>query len=358
MISVILPARNGMPYLRDAILSILGQTHRDFELLLIDDGSTDETPGYCQSIRDTRLRYVRLEGVGLVEALNLGLREARAPVIARMDADDVSLPTRLEKQLDLMRQRTLVLLSCQFDRIDPGGKVTGHTWNLLTDEAIRWRLMFTPAFVHPGAMFDRRAALDVGGYQREFDVAQDFDLWTRLAACGRMGNHAETLLQYRSVPGSLSASRNERQIKNAAIIASRYAAASCPGVSEAEWYELHRLSSVGERPATYSTLHLSRTFSVARAYFRDRYGTSCSELNDSIGAFEQHLRWRCLTSPDRGWLGAYRAARRFDPEGSRLSAVLRRRMSGWVKGETAPSDSWPAGPDTNRIRADEECHVR
>jgi glycosyltransferase involved in cell wall biosynthesis len=346
-----------MPYLRDAVLSIVGQTFRGFELLLIDDGSTDETPGYCRSIGDSRVRYVRLECAGLVEALNLGLREARAPVIARMDADDVSLPTRLAKQLELMRRESLVLLSCQFDRIDASGKVTGHTWNLLTDEAIRWRLMFTPAFVHPGAMFDRTAALDAGGYQPEFEVAQDFDLWTRLATRGRMGNHTETLLHYRTLAGSVSASRREQQIKNAAVVASRYAAALCPGVPEQEWYELHRFSSVGEPPATYSALHLSGTFAAARAYFRERYGTSCSELNDSMAAFEQHLRWRChaLTQGAGlvGRVGVYRAARRFDPERSRLWSVVRRRMSKWMGAERAASDSDPAGPDMNRAGADE-----
>ena len=300
---------------------------------------------------------VRLEGAGLVEALNVGLREAQAPVIARMDADDVSLPTRLEKQLELMRRESLVLLSCQFDRIDAVGNVTGHTWNLLTDEAIRWRLMFTPAFVHPGAMFDRNAALDVGGYQPEFEVAQDFDLWTRLASRGRMGNHTETLLHYRRLAGSVSASRKEQQIRNAAVAASRYAAALCPGVREDEWYELHRLSSVGEHPATYSPLQLSEAFSSARQYFKDRFGTSCSELTDSIAAFEQHMRWRCLALAGKagfvGRLGVYRAARRFDPARSRLSSIVQRRMSSWVSGQRPASGSDPVGPDMNRFRGEE-----
>src|SRR4051812_31537258 len=98
LISVLLPVHNGMPYLPEAVESILGQTFPRLELLLIDDGSTDDTPRYARSLGDRRVCYHRLEKVGLVGALNYGLSVARADRVARMDADDISVPDRLTRQ--------------------------------------------------------------------------------------------------------------------------------------------------------------------------------------------------------------------------------------------------------------------
>ena len=347
-----------MPYLREAVESILAQTFRDFELLLLDDGSTDDTPAYCRSIEDARLRYFRLEGNGLVDALNFGLREALAPVVARMDADDVSHPERLAKQLELMHRDNLVLLSCAFDRIDAEGHTNGRVTNLVTDEAIRWRMLFTPAFVHPGAMFDKESALRVGGYHPEFRVAQDFDLWTRLAACGRLGNHGETLLQYRQLDSCVSALNRDEQVKNASRAAARYASSICPDVSEKAWYELHRFSSVGGIPVAHSIVQLSRAFSAVRRLFIDRFGSECSELNASIAAFEKHLRWRSFDSSVRlGIMEAasrYRAARNFDPSGSRIGSIVHRRFKRFLNVKSVRPASGSFGPIPSQVLAKPE----
>src|SRR5262245_4369124 len=95
-ISIVLPVHNGIPYVRQAVESLLGQTFRDFELLAVDDGSTDETPQYLRSLADPRVRYHRLEKVGLVATLNYGLERACGAAIARLDADDIAYPSRLE----------------------------------------------------------------------------------------------------------------------------------------------------------------------------------------------------------------------------------------------------------------------
>src|SRR5262245_36140263 len=102
-ISVLLPVHNGMPYLPETVASILAQTCTDFELLAIDDGSTDDTPRYLNSLHDLRIRYHRLNKVGLVGALNYGLEQARAPLVARIDGDDIALPERLARQIDYFR---------------------------------------------------------------------------------------------------------------------------------------------------------------------------------------------------------------------------------------------------------------
>src|SRR5207302_689224 len=110
LISVLLPVRDGARYLREALASVLAQTLADFELLVVDDGSEDETPAILAGVADGRLRAIRQDRLGLVAALNRGIEEARAPLLARMDADDVSLPERLERQAAYLDARPEVAL--------------------------------------------------------------------------------------------------------------------------------------------------------------------------------------------------------------------------------------------------------
>src|SRR5438270_5801548 len=118
-VSVGLPVHNGMRFLREALESVLRQTLGDFELLVVDDGSTDDTPEVLASVRDGRLRVLRQEHEGLVAALNRGADEARAPYLARMDADDVSLPRRLERQIALLAaDESVGIVGCGVETID------------------------------------------------------------------------------------------------------------------------------------------------------------------------------------------------------------------------------------------------
>lgn len=208
-ISVILPVYNGLPFLREAVDSILGQTFPDFELLLIDDGSTDGSTAYLESLGDPRLRFFRRAHTGLIPGLNFGLCRAQTELIARMDADDVSRPERLRRQWDfMMNHPEVVLLGSRIQEIDGTGRLVGDAVPLPErHEEIIARFnqprKMNP-IAHPSVMFRRAAALRCGGYRDDFPVAEDSDLWRRMARIGRLHILADPLLLLRKHSGNVT----------------------------------------------------------------------------------------------------------------------------------------------------------
>jgi glycosyltransferase involved in cell wall biosynthesis len=182
-VSVVLPVRNGGGYLHAAVASILGQTLADLELVVIDDGSTDDSRAVVRAFGDERIRLVEQEPRGLVASLNHGLELARAPLVARMDADDVSLPERLARQAALLDARPGVGLVCpSFRVVDAAGAELGRTLLPLRDHELRMRLLLRNPFSH-GAVMTRRSVLDaVGPYSDAYGNNEDYDLWRRIAA--------------------------------------------------------------------------------------------------------------------------------------------------------------------------------
>ena len=195
-----MPVFNGSSHVRAAIDSILAQTHHDFELLIIDDGSTDSTPQIIESYRDSRMRVVRFEhNRGLSAALNHGLEVASATLVARQDADDVSRPGRLEQQLACFRQDgRLVIAGSQARAIDERGHVTGRVRRPLEPATILWYALVDNPFIHTAVMFKRAVALECGGYDAAFDpYSQDYALWWKMIQRGPALNLPDTLVDYR-----------------------------------------------------------------------------------------------------------------------------------------------------------------
>ena len=223
-LTVLLPVFNGGPYLRPAIESVLGQTRPDFELLVVDDGSTDGSLEVARSYRDPRVRVVANgRNLGLTASLNLGLREARSPLIARQDADDLSAPDRLARQADMMARRPeLVLVGTQADVIDARGRHSGSLARSCEHDSIRWELLFDNAFVHSSVMFRRQVVLDeAGGYDEGFRYCQDFALWSRLVRTHQVANVDRVLVRCRAHGGSMTTTGGDANLAetNATIAA-------------------------------------------------------------------------------------------------------------------------------------------
>lgn len=197
LISVVLPVYNGEKYLVEAIDSILAQTFVDFELIMIDDGSTDGSFGILQKYenQDARVRVFTRENRGLVATLNEGIDLARGSWIARMDQDDIALPQRFERQLKWLEQTGADICGSWVQRFGTSDKRVVRLHK--TDEAIKTEIMFSSPFVHPSVMM-RTAMVRQLHYDVTCEKAEDYDFWVRAAVAGwKMTNVPEVLLRYR-----------------------------------------------------------------------------------------------------------------------------------------------------------------
>jgi len=216
IVSVVLPVRNGLPYLPASVNSILDQTYEHFELITIDDGSTDETRDWlaARALQDGRLRCVDNPGRGLVDALNIGLNAARGVYIARMDADDIAMPRRLEKQVKFLESNpSIAVLGTQVLPIDAKGDPVSKVTSFPTDPASISTALVEKGciFRHPTIMARREALLSVGGYRPALTYAEDFDLWLRMAERFDLANLPDVTLFYRLHPQSISQARQMEQ---------------------------------------------------------------------------------------------------------------------------------------------------
>ena len=206
-VSVVLPVFNAAAHLSEALESILTQNFTDFELLAVYDDSSDESLAILQAaaVRDARVRIIHGPGERLTGALNLGLQEAKGEFIARMDADDVSLPTRLAVQVALMEKDNLDACGCHVQQIDASGGWGQAIPMPLNSSSILVTLACTVPFAH-GSVLLRSAFLKKHQLQYRPGVAvEDYDLWCRMVQNGaRLGNVDATLFLYRNLPSALS----------------------------------------------------------------------------------------------------------------------------------------------------------
>jgi hypothetical protein len=217
-VSVLMSAYNGEKYLREAMDSILNQTFRDFEFIIVDDGSTDGTWQILTTYacRDPRIALIRNEGnIGLACSLNRGLALARGKYIARMDADDVSLPERLVRQVNFLDAHPEIgVLGCGVQVIDGCGNGS-HIWRFPAEcGSLRWCLLFYNPIVHPTVMMRREAVDRAGGYSADMLTAQDYDLWRRLSRVTRLSNLQDVLLFLRKHEDSITSVHLAQQLEN------------------------------------------------------------------------------------------------------------------------------------------------
>lgn len=197
-VSVLMTVYNAERYLRSAIESVLNQSFSDFELLIVDDGSTDHSREIINSYGDPRIRVTwNPTNRGECYTRNRALESARGKYVAVLDADDVALPDRLGHQVEVLdKAPDILLVGSVSELIDNEGKVNGILRVPTDPLEIRWRLLFGNCIIHSTTMFRLEDARAVGGYG-DFPFAQDFDLWRRLSLRGRFSNIETPLSQYR-----------------------------------------------------------------------------------------------------------------------------------------------------------------
>lgn len=268
-ISVVMSVYNGARYLRSSIDSILNQDGVDFEFIIVNDGSTDESPGVLNeyAVRDSRIRLYHQENQGLTKALVRGCGEARGRYIARQDNGDLSLPDRLKLQRDILANQPEVVFTVGWvrqvlnDGTEVGNIQLSSDVSKLT-RCLRENMVGVPA--HGCVMFRRDIYLRIGGYRKEFYYAQDCDIWLRFAEQGAISCVQEYVYDLNISVGGISTHRQKLQQAFCRVAQHAYQE-RMKGKSDAKWMEQAKflcqkaLQARGKKPSSYE---------VAGSHFR------------------------------------------------------------------------------------------
>lgn len=217
LVSVVIPVYNGSEYLEAAVNSVLKSSFTNYEILLINDGSTDNSPELCQKIsnQNSKIRFINLpKNRGLGNVLNVALKQAKGKYICRLNQDDLIHKDRLKLQVNYLESHT--------DTIAIGSQLQffNHQGNLelinyaLSDESIKSTWYLVSPFADPAVMYHRQAAIKVGGYKQKFWPAEDLHMWYRLGQLGKLANLPETLTKMRIHKKAASNKHFHRQIIN------------------------------------------------------------------------------------------------------------------------------------------------
>jgi len=317
-VTVLLPVRDGAAYVGAAVESVLAQTYADFELLVVDDGSTDGTPEVLAGFADPRLRVLRNEeNEGLVPSLNRGLAEARGAYLARIDADDRCLPRRLERQVAVLDAEPRVgLVGAWMELVDADGAPAGRLVARISDfaEFLYYTLIMYVLVSHPAAMFRREAALAVGGYDPHTFLAEDKDLWRRLALARWDARIVEEpLVVYRLHEASITSRNLDAQRVVDAESQERFLATLSPGAPE----------------------RLLRLLLAAQPGFWSEPGDPVAALEQLVAAAEERLR---LEPAERARLEVLVRARVLDVARRRPLGGRARALAAWAGGSLRPRD--------------------
>ena len=223
-VSVLMSVYNGERFLQEAVESILDQTYTDFEFIIVDDGSIDRTWKILSAYSDPRIRLVRnSENIGLSRSLNKGLKLARGEYFTRMDADDISLPERLATQVAFLNKHSEAgLLAGNLEVINEQGEIIGYFKRDCHPDLVKWyELFYNRTVGHSQVMFRASLVRELGEYSETIALAQDYDLWSRIAERAHIVILPQALLQWRKHKSSISSVRLEEQQQSAYRIAYR-----------------------------------------------------------------------------------------------------------------------------------------
>jgi glycosyltransferase involved in cell wall biosynthesis len=216
VVTVLMSVYNDRRYLPESIGSILVQSHADFELLIVDDGSTDGSSDYLRNLADPRVRVIQNHSnLGLTRSLNIGLNQSTGKFVARMDADDIAMPQRLRRQVQFLDKETGVgVVGTSRTLISDAGRALAEAPAVTHDLGIRWKCLLGNPLAHPTVML----RLDVLNrhklrYDERYETAQDYELWSRLLPVTKAANLPEPLVRYRLRSG-VSLTRKADQLAN------------------------------------------------------------------------------------------------------------------------------------------------
>ncbi|MHA1381749.1 MAG: glycosyltransferase [Candidatus Helarchaeota archaeon] len=221
-VSVIMPVFNGEKFLCKAVDSILLQTYKDFEFIIIDDGSKDESQRIIKEYSDSRIKlYVNEVNQGIVNTLNKGLSKAKGKYIARMDCDDISLPHRFEKQVEFLdKNENIGILGSYVKIVDKNLKALPTTLKPISNLQIKWKLLYDCPIMHPSVMFRKILIDKYGKYSFRFPHAEDYELWSRLTNYVEFHNLRDELILLRQHSENIGKVYNVVQIQSHVSIAS------------------------------------------------------------------------------------------------------------------------------------------
>ncbi len=333
-VTVLMPVHNGGRFLTEAIDSILGQTFKDFEFVVVDDASTDDTAKVLAGVDDPRMVVLANDSQsGVAASLNRGIDAARGDLIARMDADDVADPRRLEHQVAFMADHPdVVLCGTEAQRIDADGLHLQSIKRLHSDIEIRWHLLTANPFIHPSVVFRTETIRRIGGYDPALQCAQDYDLWCRLSMEGKCANLPEQLVQYRFHSQAISANKRNQQLQVTRQRSRRYLLESGTVDSETEAAMFLAFSGhTGEESSIgdYSPGQWQRYPQMVNRFF-DRFEASQAGVPEAIGRCRQRIRRKLLGKVSRqgtsiaGTMRLMQIARQVDPSGMRWTSIASR----------------------------------
>lgn len=215
-VSVIMSVYNGAHYLEECIQSVLDQSFKDFEFIIINDGSTDNTLNIITRFDDSRIKVLSNQiNIGLTKSLNRGLRRAKGEYIARIDADDYCFPYRLSKQAKYLDENfDYIAVGTGVVYVDEKGQRIGAAIKPLTDAELKFMLLFYSPFVHPTVMFRSSVNETKFFYDEKYAVTQDYALWGKIAEYGKFANIGECLVAFRKSNYKITSLRRFEQIAN------------------------------------------------------------------------------------------------------------------------------------------------
>lgn len=326
-VTVLMPVYNGETFLLEAVESILAQTFKDFELLVIDDGSVDGSADIVASCPDPRVRLVSNgENLGLIATLNRGIELARGEYIVRMDCDDVSLPERLQRQVEFMASHPEVGV-CGVWYLEFGDRVRRTTRCAPDHDSIRCGTLFNPVVGHPTVILRRELLLEHGlRYDAEFRHAEDYRLWAEALRHCRFANIPEVLLHYRLHPGQVTSVHAQQQMESAGRV--RRDLLQELGLDPTpDEFEIHQMLSSLTRPLRFPVQDLPVREQLTRI---DAWLCKLKMANDANGLYPEPQFSRMLVER---WVGVcavnFVGKWMFSAELFKPPALFRLTGSGW-----------------------------